>query len=203
MGSRMYKLHVTCCTRGPNRGSIQTGKSVHNVRVERLHQDVYEGVLSHYVKLFNDMEDNGLLDPMNEEHIFCLHFFYIPRLQRALNEFVFQWNSHPVSTESNLSPEQLFITGCFANPLVDDAVPDDIDMFGSGADSDIDAPPELNNNDYQISVPVNAVRVSDGMLTFLNEQVDVFADNGRDAMSIYTTCVQLVQTYLTETDENL
>ena len=61
-----------------------------NVHVERLHRDVYEGVLSHYIKLFTDMENEGLLDLMDKEHLFYLHFVDIPWLQKALDEFVFQ-----------------------------------------------------------------------------------------------------------------
>ena len=166
-----------------------------NVRVERLHRDVFEGVLLHYVKLFTDIKNEGLLDHMDKEHFFCLHFVYIPRLQKSLDEFVFQGNSHTVSTEGNLSPEQLFTTGCFADPLVDERLPDDIDMFGSGADSDADAPLELNDNDYQISVPVNTVQISHEMLALLEEQHNVFADDGRDARLIYQSCVQFVKTY--------
>ena len=47
-------------------------------------------------------------------------------------------------------------------------------MFGSGADSDVDAPLELNDNDYQTSVPVNTVQISHEMLALLEEQHDVF-----------------------------
>ena len=124
--------------------------------------------------------------------MFCLHFVYIPRLQRALDEFVLQWNCHPVSTESNLSPEQLFITGCFANPSVDDTMPEDIDMFGNGADSDDDAPLEINDDDYEVSVPNSAVQLSNEMLTLLSEQIDVFGDDGTDGRSLYQFCVQFV-----------
>ena len=44
--------------RGIERGSMLTGKSVHNVGVERLHRDVYIGVLSHFSSIFNGLESS-------------------------------------------------------------------------------------------------------------------------------------------------
>ena len=81
--------------RGVGRGSTITGSSVHNCRVLRTHRDIYSGVLCFFARTFAHLENNGLLDPLNELHLFALHHTYIPRINRCLQEFKGQWENHP------------------------------------------------------------------------------------------------------------
>lgn len=53
----------------------------------------------------------GILDPLNELDIFCLHFVSKSLVQEACARFQRSWNHHRLRTEGNRSPNQLFITG--------------------------------------------------------------------------------------------
>ena len=44
-------------------------------------------------------------------HLFCIILVYIPLVDNAINQFISQWNNHPVSTQSIFSPNQLWIQG--------------------------------------------------------------------------------------------
>ena len=56
--------------RGEGRGSIITGSSVPNSRVERAHQDVYSVELSFYARIFEVMEDGSILDISDDVHLY-------------------------------------------------------------------------------------------------------------------------------------
>ncbi len=65
--------------RGPGRGSFITGRRVHNLRFWR---DLFQGCIVLYYNLFHMMEE-GILDPDDSVHIFCLHYVFIKSLQHC------------------------------------------------------------------------------------------------------------------------
>lgn len=65
----------------------------------------------------HNLEDEGLLDPTDGVHMFCAQHTFLPRLQRDLDVFRQGWDNHPLRTERNLSPQQLWTLGLHQNPV--------------------------------------------------------------------------------------
>ena len=93
---------------GENARSVVVGSSVHNQRIERHNRVVNEQELIGFKQEFYELESQGLLDPLNDTDLFCLHYVYLPRINKRLSEFINAHNNHAVSTEGNNSPAQLF-----------------------------------------------------------------------------------------------
>ena len=67
--------------------------------------------MQHFQNIFYFLEECQLLDPVNELHLFSLHFVFLPRINRALQEMERDWAYHPISSANNRSPYQLWHSG--------------------------------------------------------------------------------------------
>eukprot|EP00112_Aurelia_sp_Birch-Aquarium-sp1_P003656 Seg1412.4 transcript_id=Seg1412.4/GoldUCD/mRNA.D3Y31 product="hypothetical protein" protein_id=Seg1412.4/GoldUCD/D3Y31 len=134
---------------GIDRKPFLTGRSVHDQRIERLWKDVHEYVTGHFRELFLWMEDEEILDPLNETHLFALELVFTPRLNRAIEHFKGQWNDHSLHTARSKSPIQLWTTGIYEVPLDGSliAAEVDIDPETYGVEEDDVAPEIRTNND--------------------------------------------------------
>ena len=89
---------------GEDSRSVVVGSSVHNQRIERHNRSINEQELRGFKEEFYDLESQGFLDPLNDTDIFCLHYNYIPRINKRIFEFVEANNNHGVSTEASNTP---------------------------------------------------------------------------------------------------
>ena len=86
-------------------------------------------VTSIFYSVLHSLEDEGQLDPNNSTHLFCCHYVFLPRLQHSLNVFRDGWDNHPLRTEQNMTPNQMWAMGKLPNPIHD---PDNFcDVFKS------------------------------------------------------------------------
>ena len=107
-GENVEVWHDMVSKWGENSGAVVVGSSIHNQRIERHNRSVNENVIEKYKSIFYEMEAEGILNPDNLTDIFCLHYVFLPKLNHDLMEFIAAHNNHPVSTEHNETPSQLF-----------------------------------------------------------------------------------------------
>ena len=57
------------------------------------------------------MERCGSLDPNSDIHLWCLHKVFLPIVNKHLSTWLSTWVQHPMRSENNKSPVQLWIEG--------------------------------------------------------------------------------------------
>ena len=87
------------------------GKSTHNQCIERLWRDVFAGCTISFYNLFYELERSGMLNPVKDIHLWCLHYTFLPVINRHLTNWKNAWIHHPLRSERYSTPMQLWIRG--------------------------------------------------------------------------------------------
>ncbi|KAA0712532.1 hypothetical protein E1301_Tti019072 [Triplophysa tibetana] len=136
--------------------------------------------------------DIGALDADQDLHTLCLHYVFLPRLNWHLQLFVRMWDKHPLATEGNRTPQQLWMAGLL---LGQQDNPDQIDDTNWGIDWDgpIAAPDSAT-----VEVPEAPLDLLQRVEGHLRACIDPFQTSEVFGADIYLHAMSEVQAFMAE-----
>ncbi|KAJ7224560.1 hypothetical protein GGX14DRAFT_532018 [Mycena pura] len=153
-------------THGPERGAYIWGRSVHNIRIERLWCDVTRGFGRKWSNFFLSLEFSAGLRPDLDAHIWLLHHLFLAAINQDAADWARTWNEHKIrfDNERTRSPRDMFFFGMIENGLRgfdsdpdasrDDDDIEDLDTYGIDWEelhnADIMAHHAEHNNDQEL-----------------------------------------------------
>ncbi|XP_035985228.1 uncharacterized protein LOC118558791 isoform X2 [Fundulus heteroclitus] len=159
------------------------------LRIERLWHDVFMSVTGVYYNILHCLKDQHFLSNSNILHIFCCHYVFLPRIQASLDVFKDAWDNHPIRTEQNLTPNQLWQVGQALNPVADpeEGFIPEIQWEESGY---------TNEPHHVVNIPELDSPLSDLEMLALQDSIDPLQPSDCFGADIYINTVQYVENLL-------
>ena len=146
-----------------------------------------------YAEVFNELEYIGALNVDNDTDVYALHYVFLPRINASLNAFKESWNNHPLSTENNMSPLQLYTAYSLGSCIFDetiDPITYGVDNFASTACDDPD--------NEGVVIPQFDIPLSSTSLRQLNAEINPSQQCNDFGKELYLNTVQLLNTLMME-----
>ncbi|XDV25769.1 hypothetical protein PO909_029629, partial [Leuciscus waleckii] len=167
---------------------------ISKLRIERLWQDVWTAVTNVFYHALHTLENEGYLDLSSTTHIFACHYVFLPRLQNNLDNFREGWDNHPIQTEQNLTPNQLWDVGQMQNPIAD---PDNAEVPVIDWEEDIS---RQDNGHTGVTVPILQSPLNPEQMEQLRSAIDPMGPSDSLGMDIYISTVQFVESLIEMVD---
>ena len=194
-GENIQVAHHMLRHRGIERRSVLVGSSVHNQRIERLWRDMHRCITSVYYRLFYFLEEHGLLIPINDMHIFSLHYVYLPRINQALQEFVQSWNHHGMQTERGLTPHQLFTSGSLrlqnAGSTALDFFEEVLDTYGIEDTGNV----SMDSDEQGVEVPPIDTQISEQQMGILRNLVNPLESSEEFGIDLFESTKAFMESF--------
>ena len=142
----------------------------------------------------------GLLDILNEYHLIALHHVFMPRINQSLTSFLNAYNHHPLSTEGNQTPMQLYHSGLLDSVHLDNTAAHSIlngnpwHYYGIDENGPFPQEPTCNNVEVPDMMGVNPV-----LADALQQVPNPLQDDGEYGCRHYGTIIN----YLNNGEVNL
>ena len=119
--------------------------------------------------------------------MYCLHYVFLPRINKCMADFQESWNHHSLSTEGNRSPYQLFVEVLSVENRHGDRPPSTVERSNTEDLNDLEA----------VVVPQNRFTPCEAMYSCLRQSVINPLSNSSDfGKSLYYQAVGCVGFHL-------
>ena len=127
-----------------------------------------------------------------------MQLVYLNLINQALDEFTAKWNSHPVTTERNLSPRQLWVSGMVTlqhsnYTAVQDLVDASADYNNYGIDEEGPVP---EAEEYTIRVPPLALPLSADQLHLIQNMIDQSRGESQNGIFSYLIALEIIHYFI-------